>query len=149
MTYRSPTRTGPKSGHRATHDRRATTGWAGWVTFAGVLMLILGVSQALEGLVALFNSDYYVVGADGLAVNLDFTTWAWVHLLIGVAAAATGAGLLKGNMVARIVAVAIAVLSAIVNLMFLAAFPLWATVVITIDIIVIYAVVVHGHELKG
>jgi len=149
MTFRSPTRTGPKSRRRTSHGRRATTGWASWITFAGVLMIILGVFQAIEGLVALFNSDFYLVGADGLVIDVDFGVWAWAHLLIGVAAAATGAGLLKGNMVARVVAVVLAVLSAVANLMFLAAFPLWAAVVITIDVIVIYAVVVHGHELKA
>jgi hypothetical protein len=149
MTYRSPTRTGPKSGHQATHGRQAATGWARWLTFAGVLMIILGVFQAIEGLVALFNSDFYLVGADGLVVNVDFGVWAWVHLLIGVAAAAAGAGLLKGNMAARVFTVVLAFLSAVVNLAFIAAFPLWATVAITIDVIVIYAVIVHGDEVKA
>ena len=148
MTYRSPTGTGPRSRHRGTRGRRVANRWASWITFAGVLMIILGVFQAIEGLVALFNSDFYLVDAEGLVVNVDFSVWAWVHLILGAAAAATGAGLLKGNMVARVVAVVLAGLSAVANLVFIAAFPLWAIVAITIDVIVIYAIVVHGRELK-
>ncbi|HEV7650837.1 MAG TPA: hypothetical protein VGP26_22045 [Actinophytocola sp.] len=136
----------------AAHDvehQREVTGWAGWVTFGGVMMILLGVFQAIEALVALFNSDYYVVGASGLAVSFDFTTWGWVHLVIGVVSVGAGFGLLAGDMAARVVAVVFAMLSAIANLMFIAAFPLWATLVITVDVVIIYAIVAHGRELKA
>jgi hypothetical protein len=125
------------------------TGWAGWVTFAGIMMILLGFFQAIEGLVAVFNSDYYLVGASGLVLGLDFTTWGWLHLGIGVIAVGAGFGLLAGNTAARVVAVAFAFLSAVANLAFIAAFPLWSTVVITIDVIVIYAIIVHGRELRN
>jgi len=125
------------------------TGWAGWVTFAGIIMILLGFFEAIEGLVAIFNSDYYLVGTSGLVLSMDFTTWGWLHLGIGVIAVAAGFGLLAGNTAARIVAVVFAFISAVANLAFIPAFPLWATIVITIDVIVIYAVVVHGRELRN
>jgi len=146
MTEVSPAARGTRS---ADQVPGMVTGWAGWVSFAGIMMILLGIFQAIEGLVAIFNSDYYLVGTSGLVLSMDFTTWGWLHLGIGVIAVAAGFGLLAGNTAARVVAVVFAGVSAIANLTFIAAFPLWATVIITIDIIVIYAVVVHGRELRN
>ncbi|MGZ6259082.1 MAG: DUF7144 family membrane protein, partial [Candidatus Limnocylindrales bacterium] len=69
-------------------------------------------------------------------------------LVLGVVVALTGIGLLAGNVVARVVGVVLAAVSALVNLAFIAAYPLWSAIVITIDVVVIYAIVVHGAELK-
>lgn len=146
MTEVSPDARGTRS---ADQVPRMVTGWAGWVSFAGIMMILLGIFQAIEGLVAIFNSDYYLVGTSGLVLSMDFTTWGWLHLGIGVIAVGAGFGLLAGNTAARVVAVVFAGVSAIANLTFIAAFPLWATVIITIDVIVIYAVVVHGRELRN
>ena len=127
----------------------AASGWTGWVVFAGVMLALLGVFQAIEGLVALFDHGYYLVGANGLAVHVNYTTWGWVHLILGVIAILAGVGLLAGNMAARVVGVGLAVLSAIVNLAFVAAYPVWSVIVIALDVIIIYAIVVHGRELKS
>jgi hypothetical protein len=81
---------------RATSESR-TTGWVGWVFFAGVMVMILGTFQAIEGLVALFNDEYYVVGSNGLVVSLDYTAWGWVHLIVGVLAVVIGFGVIAGN----------------------------------------------------
>jgi hypothetical protein len=112
------------------------SGWAGWVVFAGIMMIMLGAFQVIEGLVALFDQGYYLVAPSGLVLSVDYNTWGWAHLIIGVLAVATGI-------------VILAVLSAILNLVFIAAYPVWSTIVIAIDVIVIYAIVVHGRELKG
>jgi hypothetical protein len=79
---------------------------------------------------------------------VDYNVWGWVHLILGILAVATGFGLLAGNTAARVVGIVLAVLSAILNLVFIAAYPVWSTIVIAVDIIVIYAIVVHGRELK-
>jgi hypothetical protein len=123
------------------------SGWLGWVFFAGVLMIMVGVLQVTEGLVALFDDGYYVVGADQLALPVDYTVWGWVHLLVGVLAVLIGIGLLTGNMVARGAAVCLATFSALASLAFVAAAPAWSVIVIAVDVLVIYAVVVHGGEL--
>jgi len=126
-------------------DRHEVTGWVGWVAFAGIMLIMLGIFQAIEGFVAIFDNGYYLVRPNGLVVNVDYTAWGWTHLIIGLVAIAVGIGLMTGNMVARIVGV----ISAIVNLMFIAAYPVWSTIVIAVDVIVIYAIVVHGRELKA
>jgi hypothetical protein len=130
--------------------RRApeVTGWTGWVVFGGVMLLMMGSFQAVQGLVALFDDGFYLVRSSGLVVDVDYNAWGWAHLLIGLAGIATGVGLLVGNMAARVVGVVVAVLSALVNMAFLAAYPVWSTLVITLDVVVIYAIVVHGGELK-
>jgi hypothetical protein len=150
MTDTSPSRTEPVTSSSYPPDGGAVvSGWAGWVVFAGIMMIMLGAFQVIEGLVALFDQGYYLVAPSGLVLSVDYNTWGWTHLIIGVLALATGIGLIAGNMLARVVGVILAVLSAILNLVFIAAYPVWSTVVIAIDVIVIYAIVVHGRELKG
>jgi hypothetical protein len=123
--------------------------WAGWVVFGGVMLIMLGALQIIQGLVALFDDEFYVVRPSGLVLEIDYTTWGWVHLLIGAAGVLAGLGLLAGNMVARVVGVGVAFLSALANLAFISAYPFWSTIVIAIDVIVIYAIVVHGRELEA
>jgi hypothetical protein len=72
-----------------------------------------------------------------------------VHPSIGSLATATGAGLIAGNMAARVVGIVLAVVNAILNLPFIPAYPVLSMVVIAVDVIVIYAIVVHGCELKS
>ena len=133
----------------ATTPATGVSGWTGWVVFAGIMLIMLGAFQVIEGLVALFDEGYYLVASSGLVLHVDYNVWGWTHLVIGILAVATGLGLLAGNTAARVAGIILAVLSAIVNLAFLAAYPVWSTVVIAVDIIVIYAIVVHGRELKS
>ena len=126
---------------------RTQTGWVGWSAFAAVMMIILGVFHVIDGLTALFNDEYFVVGKNGLVLELDYTAWGWAHLLIGALLVMAAVSLLSGRTFGMIMGVAAAVVSAIVNLGFLAAYPVWSTVMIAVDVIVIYAIVVHGREL--
>src|SRR4051812_34871121 len=125
------------------------SGWTGWVVFAAALLVLAGVFQLVQGLVALFDDGFYVVGSDGLAVPVDYTVWGVVQLLVGTLACLIGIGLLTGNMVARGAAVVLAGFSALANLAFLPAAPAWALLLIALDVVVIYAVVVHGGELES
>ncbi len=124
------------------------TGWAGWVIFGGMMMIMLGTFQAIAGLVALLDDGYYLVGSNGLVVNVDYTVWGWTHLIVGLVAVAAGYGLFRGAMWARILGITVALVSAIVNFAFMAAFPFWALTMITLDVLIIYAIAAHGRELK-
>lgn len=132
----------------ATYDT-APTGWTGWIVFGGMMMIILGTFHAFQGLVALFKDEYYLVGSKGLTVNIDYTTWGWTHLLLGIVVVLAGAALMAGQMWARVTAVFLAFLSAIVNIGFLAAYPVWSSLMIGFDVLVIWAVIVHGDEMKA
>jgi hypothetical protein len=125
------------------------SGWVGWIAFASSMMILLGSFQAIQGFVAIFDEGFYHTTESGLVVNIDYTAWGWTHLLLGVLIAISGVGVLLGNLAARTVAVIVVALSAIVNLLFIEAYPLWSIIIITVDVLVIYAIVVHGRELKG
>ena len=94
----------------------------------------------------MFEEDYYPVGDSGLMVRSDYSGWGWMHLILGVVVACAGVALTRGETWARIVAVMVAVLSAIINLAFMSAYPIWSVIMITIDILMIYAVTVHGDR---
>ena len=140
--------TGPAIPRQYAPAKPEPTGWVGWIVFAATLALIVGVFDVIEGIVALFKDSYYLVAANGLVVNVNYTTWGWVHIAIGAVLIATALGLFAGQTWARVVGVAIAVLSAIVNFAFIPAFPLWAISVIAIDVFIIYALTAHGAEMK-
>jgi hypothetical protein len=129
-------------------DDRGMTGWAGWAAFAGVIMIMAGIFQATAGLVALVNDDAYVVVSDRLALTLDYTQWGWVHLILGAIVAAAGFAVFSGRVWARAVGVLLAALSAFAHLLFISAYPFWSLIVIGMDVLVIYALCVHGGELK-
>lgn len=140
---------GPPDQDRRQNVRPTTmTGWVGMVAFAGAAMFVLGMFHVIQGLVALFREEYYQVGYSQLIVHVDWATWGWIHLIGGVVAMAAGIGLFAGQTWARAVAVLLAVISAIVNLGFLAAYPVWGVLMITLDVLVIWAVTVHGGEVR-
>ena len=126
--------------------RNQPTGWIGWVFFASLMMMLVGGFQAINGLVALFKDDFSLVSEKALLV-FNYTTWGWVHLLMGIVIFAAGVALMNGATWARIVGVFLAGLSLFANMAFLAAYPLWSILMIVIDILVIYALTVHGSEL--
>lgn len=142
---------GGESAHELTRQNVEPTGmsgWVGWVAFAGLMMVILGSFHAIQGLIALFQDEYFLVSKTGLALHVDYTAWGWVHLIGGIIIVAAGVALFAGKTWARVVAVIVAVISAIVNIGFLSAYPIWSTIMITIDILVIWALTVHGGELR-
>ena len=127
---------------------QAPTGWVGWLVFAGVMMILVGAFQAIDGLIALFNDDLYVVRPDGLVVNVDYTAWGWTHLLLGVVLIAAGYAVFSGKIWGRTLGVVAAIVSAVVNFAFIPAYPVWSLLIIAVDVLVIYALIAHGGELR-
>ena len=125
-----------------------TTGWAGWVIFGAMMMIMVGSFQVLMGLTALFDSGYYVVGEQNLLVNVDYSAWGWTHIFLGAVVVIGAAGLFTGQMWARVIGIAAALVSSVVNLAFMGAYPIWSIIVITLNVLVIYAIAMHGAELK-
>jgi hypothetical protein len=130
-------------------SRRQPSAWVGVVLFGGIMMLMVGGFQIIQGLVALFREDYYLVTPNGLVIDVDYTTWGWTHLLIGLVAVGTGIGVMLGQMWARVLGIVIAVVSALANVAFLSAYPIWSTIIIAMDVLVIYALAVHGRDVKS
>jgi hypothetical protein len=137
------------SGRMPAAGQRKQTGWVGWIVFAGFMLIMVGSFHIIEGLVALFRDEVFLVGPRGLVVNVDYTAWGWVHVIGGLLAILTGVGLLAGQMWARVLAVIVAFASAVINMAFLPAYPIWSAIVIAIDVVVIWAVTVHGSEIRN
>jgi hypothetical protein len=135
------------AGYRATRGQQ-TSGWAvGFILFAAIMMIMIGFFQVLAGLVAIFENEFYVATRNYI-FQFDATTWGWIHLLLGLLVAFAGWGLLSGRTWARVVAITLAVLSAVANFLFIPYYPFWALLIITLDVFVIWAVAAHGGELR-
>lgn len=125
------------------------TGWVGWIGFACFMLLLTGFFSLVSGFVALFKDTVYVHAASGSVWVLDYTQWGWIHIALGLLALLAAASLAKGNMYGRLVAVILALISAVANMAFVPVYPVWSILVIAVDILVIYAVTVHGKEVKN
>jgi hypothetical protein len=127
--------------------QREPTGWVGWIYFASMMMLVLGGLQALTGLVALFKDDFYLVAEKAL-VAFNFTAWGWINILLGLVLVITGIEIARGSGWARVIASLLVVVNAIGNLAFLPAYPVWSSIALIIDALILYALTVHGGELR-
>jgi hypothetical protein len=131
---------------RTVSSDRYSGGAVGVIVFAAVLMILGGVFHAVQGLVALVNDDFYVFGQE-YVFEFDVTAWGWIHLLAGILVVTAGCFLLQGAVWARTVAVVVATLSIILNFMWMPFYPLWSMLVIGFDVLVIWAVTVHGRDV--
>ena len=113
--------------------------WAhGFAVFAGVVMVVGGAFQALEGLAGIVNDKYLVVLPNYLYA-FDLTVWGVIHLLVGLALVVIGVSLLRGQTWARVAGIVAAAVAAILNFVWLPIAPLWAIMIIAVDMLVIWA----------
>ena len=125
---------------------RRSGAWAGWVAFAGGLLLMLGVLNLFYGFFGLFE-DEVLVASEGQLMIVDLTAWAIITLIFGVVQILTGIGLFMANNIARIVAIVLAVVHAAYQLTGFAAYPFWSTLMIALDVIVLYALTVRWSDV--
>jgi hypothetical protein len=120
--------------------------WAyGIAVFAGVIMIVAGAFQAVEGLAGIVN-DQYIVVLENYFVAFDITVWGWLHLLAGLALLVIGIFLLRGATWARVAGMIVAGISALLNFVWLPHSPWWSLLVIAIDILVIWALANYRRE---
>ena len=136
--FRMSTQTQPRQ------EPPEVSGWAiGGIAFAATMMVLIGVFQALAGLVAIFNDDFYVV-TQNYTFDLDVTVWGWIHLLVGLGVLATGFGLFARRPWAGVAAIMICMLSALVNFFFIPYYPIWSLLVIGLAVWVIWSITRAG-----
>jgi hypothetical protein len=128
--------------------RSYSAGAVGLIVFGAVMMIIGGTLQALQGIVALFNDTFYVVGEEYL-FQFDVSSWGWIHLILGIVVAAAGFGLLSNATWARAVAVIVASVALIANFVWMPYYPLWSITLIALNVAVIWAVTMHGRDVLG
>jgi hypothetical protein len=128
-------------------EHSTATGWVAWVLLGGVLLVLLGALHVGVGVVALVRPEVLAGGRADLLLPIGLTALAWIHLLIGGVAGVVGVGLVRGARWARLIAVQLACLIAIVNFASIEVYPVWSVTAIALTAIVIYAVVAHGSEV--
>jgi hypothetical protein len=127
-------------------EDRAGVG-AGWVLFAGIMMMVGGFFAFFEGLAALLKGGRFYTTAANYPYAANVTTWGWIVLIAGVVVFLAGLYVMSGALWARIVGITLASLSALAHFFFIPFYPFWALIVITLDIFVIWALAAHGKAL--
>ena len=123
--------------------------WAvGWIFFASIMMILVGVFHAIAGLIAIVDDQFYVTTPKYI-FQFDSTQWGWIHLIVGILVVVAGAFLLRGSVVARTVGVIMALASAVTGFAWIPYAPVWGVVLIAISVFVIWALTVHGRDAVG
>jgi len=129
-----------------TQPGQRNSGWAtGLAVFAGVIMIMVGIFQALSGLSAIINDKFYVV-TPNYAYEIDVTGWGWIHLILGIVVALAGFYVLTGRLWARIIGITMALFSAIANFFFIPYYPVWSVLIIALDVFVILALATYRGD---
>ena len=127
-----------------TQDDRHLSGWAvAGISFAAALMIVVGIFQVIAGLTAIFNDEFFIV-SENYTFDLDVTAWGWIHLLLGILLLFAGWGLFSGAAWATVVALTLAILSAVANFFFIPYYPWWSLLVIALDIWIIWSLTRPG-----
>ena len=122
---------------------------AGWIGFAGVVMMILGGINFFQGLIAIFEDEYYVVTQSGYLV-FDITAWGWIMLIWGIILVLVGFALISGQSWARWTTIVVVSLNVFAQLGFLgnSNYPLWALTALALNIVVLYALIARWDETQ-
>ena len=122
--------------------------WVGWIVFAAVTMVMIGVLNIIEGIVALVDQQRIVVAPDHLYV-VNLRGWGWTLLISGVILVITGLGLFTANTAARIAGIVVVTLHAITQVGWLGAYPLWSMLMIALDIVVLFALTARWSAVRA
>ena len=133
----SPTAVGPRQSTYVDVDSGS-----GWITFAGVVIMIVAVLNIVDGIAAISKSSFFV--ADARYVVSDLNTWGWIVLGLGVLQMVVGFGVWAGNQLARWSGIVIVSLNALAQLLFIPAYPFWSLSIFALDILVLYGLAAHG-----
>ena len=127
-------------------SQERSSGAVGWITFAGVMLILIGFFHALAGLSGIIKDQFYAV-TPNYVLEFDVTTWGWIHLIGGIIVLIAGFSLFTGAVWARTIGVIVAGVSALVSFAWIPVYPIWGIVVIAIDVAVIWALTAHGRDI--
>ena len=117
----------------------------GWVAFAGVLLMIGGTLNVIEGIAAIGNARFFAGGQHYIFANLK--TWGWIVLCIGALELAVGLGVFVKNQLARWAGVVVLGANAIAQMLMIPAYPFWSLALFTVDVVAIYGLVAYGQRI--
>ena len=129
-----------------TAGRTEVSGWTvGFAWFAASMLILIGAFQFFEGLAAVLKDEFFVV-SNGYAYKLDVTAWGWLHMIWGVVMFAAGWAVFVGRVWGRAVGIGVAIVSAIGQFFYIPYYPIWAVLIIALDVAVIWALASYGRQ---
>ena len=128
---------------------RPSGAWAGWITFASVILVLIGTLSAIQGFLALFDDGFFVVRNEGELALVDFTAWGVIMLFYGVLLAAAGFAVTAGKAWGRWFAVVVVSVNVIAHIGFLPAYQIWSAIMILLDVLVIFALTARWDEARA
>ena len=123
------------------------TGWVGWILFGAALLVVNGLFGIVAGLGGIFRDETFFT-ANGQVLVFNYRAWGWIHLILGIGLVVVGTYVYKGSFTARLAALFLVVLHLLAQFSSIGAYPWWALISIAIDLLIIYALVVHGEEMN-
>jgi hypothetical protein len=129
----------------STGGRADTSSWAvGFAWFAAAMLIMIGAFQFFEGLAAVIENEFFVVGAN-YVYEFDVTAWGWIHMIVGATVAFAGWGVFSGQTWARAVGITVAVISAISQFFYIPYYPIWAVLIIALCVAAIWGLATYGR----
>lgn len=118
---------------------------SGWVTFAGIMILMVGVLNVIYGIGAIATADVLNAEASHFIFS-SLTGWGWITLMIGVLQVLAGGSILNGGVFGVMLGMLMAVVGMVGALFVLPALPFWSIAVFSLSLLVAYGLAVHGGE---
>jgi hypothetical protein len=128
---------------------RPSDAWAGWITFAAVILTLVGTLNIIQGFIALFDEGYFIVPGDDELLLVDFTAWGVIMLAWGLLLVAAGLAVASGRGWARWFAVLAVFVNVIAQIGFLSAYPIWSAIMILLDVLVLFALTARWSEARA
>jgi hypothetical protein len=132
----------------ATVQHQQVTGWVGWVGFAGFVMALTGIVHIIYGLGALLSGSWYLYSSGTAYIFNSTDAWGWSLIAGGALLLMTSYLVLQGNMFGRVIGSIVILASLAANVALFPIAPVWSVIAIFLDLMVLYAIIAHGSEMK-
>ena len=121
--------------------------WASFaILYAGIMLIMAGIFQVIQGIAALFNNTVFASTIEYI-FKFNLTAWGWIQIVVGLLLGAAGFYLFYGKLWARIIGVAAAFLGTVVNFLYIPYYPVWSVLTIALNLLVIWALIFHGRDV--
>ncbi len=131
----------------ATTNNNEITGWVGWLGFASFMLLFAGFFNIIEGVADRARQAVFIHSSGDVWV-LNYNKWGWINIIIGVLLIIAALSLLKGGIFGRVFGSLVVVLSMLAAASSIPVYPIWSILILIVDSLIMYAIVVHGNEVK-
>jgi hypothetical protein len=132
----------------ATNNNSEVTGWVGWLGFASFMLLFAGFFNIIEGVADRARQAVFIHSSGDVWV-LNYNKWGWINIAIGVLLIIAALSLVKGGVFGRVFSGLVVVVSMLAAATSIPIYPIWSVLILVVDALVLYSIVVHGHELKS